>query len=120
MSLYKAKAVYAASDRQYTAAGGEVHVPRVGIYEWSKAERQEIDARVGKARSFGWVLSLCGHKTGAFKHRKPLSFEIGLCSNPYLWPWIRGNDRKNINSSAMAKYGIFAKSPRYDKGAYRG
>jgi len=39
MSLYKPKAVYAASERQYTAAGGEVQVPRGGIYEWRKAER---------------------------------------------------------------------------------
>ena len=39
MSLCKAKAVYAASDRQYTAAGVEVQVPRAGIYKRRKAER---------------------------------------------------------------------------------
>jgi len=33
MSLYKPKAVFAASERQYTAAGGEVQVRRDGIYE---------------------------------------------------------------------------------------
>ena len=33
MSLYKPKAVYAASERQYTAARGEMQVPRGGIYE---------------------------------------------------------------------------------------
>jgi len=38
MSLYKPEAVYAASQRQYTAAGGEVQVPRGGIYQWRKAE----------------------------------------------------------------------------------
>ena len=32
MCLYKPKAVYAASDRHYTAAGGDVQVPRAGIY----------------------------------------------------------------------------------------
>jgi len=32
MSVYKPKAVYAASERQYTAAGGDVQVPRGGIY----------------------------------------------------------------------------------------
>ena len=32
MSLYKTKAMYAASERQYTAAGGEVQVPRGGMY----------------------------------------------------------------------------------------
>jgi len=31
MSLYKPKAVYAANERQYTAAGGEVQVPRGGF-----------------------------------------------------------------------------------------
>ena len=51
MSLYKPKAVYAASERQYTAAGGEVQVPSGGIYEWRKAERQEIDTRIGKANA---------------------------------------------------------------------
>jgi len=42
------KAVYAASEQQYTAAGGDVQLP-TGYY---------------------LPLSLCGHKTGAFKHRK--------------------------------------------------
>jgi len=32
MSLYKPKAVYVASEQQYTAAGGDVQVPRDGIY----------------------------------------------------------------------------------------
>jgi len=49
MSLCKPKAVFAASERHYTAAGGEVQVPRGGIYctndgRWSK----EIDSRTGK------------------------------------------------------------------------
>jgi len=39
-------------------------------------------------RSSAWALSLCGHKTGAFKHRRAVSFQIGLCSDPYLWSWI--------------------------------
>ena len=43
-------------------------------------------------------------KTGAFKHRKAVSFQIGLCS--YLC-----NYRRNINSGAITKDGIFSKSP---------
>ena len=43
ISLYKPKAVYTANERQYTAAGGEVQVPRGGIYKRRKAEFQEID-----------------------------------------------------------------------------
>jgi len=43
--------------RQYTAGGGDVQVPRGGIYlwrgiyGWRKAEPQEIDARIGKANA---------------------------------------------------------------------
>jgi len=39
MTPYKPNAVYAASERQYTAAVGEVQGPRGGIYEWRKVER---------------------------------------------------------------------------------
>jgi len=39
MSIYKLKAVYSASELQYTAAGGEVQIPRGGTYECWKAER---------------------------------------------------------------------------------
>jgi len=31
-SVYKPKAVFPASERQYTSAGGDVQVPRGGIY----------------------------------------------------------------------------------------
>ena len=46
---------------------------------------QEIDTRLGKAHAVLRELSLCGHKTGAVKHHKVVSFQIGLCSDPYLW-----------------------------------
>ena len=35
----------------YTAAGGDVQAPWSGIYVWRKAERQEFDARIGKANA---------------------------------------------------------------------
>jgi len=35
--------------RQYTSIGGDVQVPRGGIYLWRKGELQEIDTRIGKA-----------------------------------------------------------------------
>jgi len=92
------------------------------FYEWQKAERQEIDTRIGKANPVLRELYHSVDKTGAFKHRKAVSFYIGLCSDPYLWlwSWILDYDRKNINSGASTKDGIFAKSTRCDKGAYRG
>ena len=42
MSLYKPKAVYAASERQYTAAGGEVQLPR-GVFTIDERWSEEID-----------------------------------------------------------------------------
>jgi len=39
MSLYKPKALYAASERQYTATGGEVLVLSGDIYEWGDTSR---------------------------------------------------------------------------------
>ena len=114
--------MYAASERQDTAARGEVQVPRGGIYEWRKEERQEIDTRIGKANAVLRELYRSVDKKGASKHRKAVSFYIGFCSDPYLWLWlwIWGYGRKNINSGASTKDGIFAKSPRCDKGVYRG
>ena len=61
-------------------------MPRGGIYEWQKAECHKIDTRIGKLHSSAWALSLCGHTTGAFKHRKAVSFQIDLCSDPYPVP----------------------------------
>jgi len=39
MSLCKPRLVFAASQRQYTAAVGHFQIPRVGIYEWREVER---------------------------------------------------------------------------------
>ena len=39
MPLYKPKVVYAASERQYTAVGGDAQEPRGDICEWRKVER---------------------------------------------------------------------------------
>ena len=86
MSLQKPKAVYAASERQYTAAGKEFQVPRGGTQVMSNGRwSEEIDTRIGKANAVLRELYRCGHETGAFKHRKAVSFYIGLCSDPYLW-----------------------------------
>ena len=51
MSLCKPKAVHAASERQYTAPGGDVQVPRGVSYVWWKVEHQEIDTRIGKGNA---------------------------------------------------------------------
>ena len=39
MSLQKPKAMYAASKRQYTAAGGEGQAPCGGFHEWGRTEQ---------------------------------------------------------------------------------
>ena len=52
ISLYKPKAVYTANERQYTAAGGEVQVRRVGVVFTSDGRRnEEIDTPIGKANA---------------------------------------------------------------------
>jgi len=115
---YVALQVQGSSERQYTAAGGDVQVPRGNIYVW-KAERKEIDTRIGQTNTV-WVSFIAlWPQNGSFKHRKAVSFQIDLCSDPYLWSWILGNDRNNINSGASTKDGIFAKSPRCQRGVPR-
>ena len=59
-----------------------------------------------KLMQFFMNLSLCGHKTGAFKHRKSVCFLIDFCFVPYLWSWILGNDRNNIISGASGRDGV--------------
>jgi len=51
MSLQKTKAVYAASERQYTAAGGEDQVPS-GVFTSDGRRNEETDTRIGKANVF--------------------------------------------------------------------
>jgi len=64
-------------------------------------------------RNLNWLSD-----TGVSKTRPAVSFQFDLCSDPYLWSWILVNGLKNINSGASTTDGIFAKSPRCDKGAY--
>ena len=56
MPLYKPKAVYAASEQHYTAAGADVQVPKGGIYGWLKAEPQDIDTRISNVNTVLWQL----------------------------------------------------------------
>jgi len=85
MSLCKPKPVYAASERHYSAVGGDVQVPKGGIYVWRKLERQEVDTRIGKAKADLRELYRSVHKTAASKHCKAVTFQIDLCSDLYLW-----------------------------------
>jgi len=43
--------VYAASERQYTAAGREVQAPRSGIFASGGRWNEEIDTRIGNANA---------------------------------------------------------------------
>ena len=76
---------------------------------------EEIDARTGKANavlreflyrfSVSVSLSLCGHKTGAFKHRKAVCFQISLCSYPYLLysheSWVMTEKLSQVQAAEM-------------------
>jgi len=107
--------VFAASERQYTATGGEVQVPWSSTIFASDGRRnEEIDKWIGKPNAVLRELYRSVVTKRAFKHRKAVSFQIGLCSDPYFWSWILGNDRRNIISGASGRDGILAKSPRFD------
>jgi len=85
LCLCEPRAVYAASERHYPAVGGDVQVPKGGIYMWWKPEHQEVDTRIGKAKADLRELYRSVHKTAASKHRKAVTFQINVCSDPYLW-----------------------------------
>ena len=72
---------------------------------WEGEARRLLDGLL-KLMQFFMNLLLCGHKTGAFKHRNSVCFLIGFCSDPYLWSWILGNDRNNNISGASGRDGF--------------
>jgi len=74
MLLQKPKPVYTPSKRQRTTEGRKVQVPWGGIHEWPKAEQRYLYTDWLSKHSITWASSLCHHRTGAFKHRKPVSF----------------------------------------------
>jgi len=79
-----------------------------GIHGWRKTEQGDWYTEWKSKRCSAWALLHCGHKTGAFPHRKACSFQINLCSDPHL------NDWNNTISRTIGRYGIFAKSSRCD------
>jgi len=107
--------------RQYTAAGGDVQVPKGGIYVWRKAERLEIDTRIGKVNAVLRELYRSVGTRRELSNTKKLSvFKSIFVPILYLWSWILGNDVKNINSGVSTKVVIFETSPRDGKWAYKG
>jgi len=64
--------VYAASEQQYTAAGGEVEVPIGAVF--TGTEHQEMNTLIGEANAVLRELYQSVDKTGAFKHRKSCQF----------------------------------------------
>ena len=120
MPLYKTKPVHAASERQYTAAAGEVKVPWGVIYEWWKAERQEMDKQIGEANAVLRELYRSVDKTGAFKHCKAVSFIsvfVPILTYGYGHEsWVMTKIiLTQVQAPKIGKDG----SPRCDKGAYR-
>ena len=110
VSLKTPKAVFSASERKYTGAGGDIQVPHLGVVFTSGESRNKgIDTRTGKCKcSSAWALLLRGDETGTFKLRKAFNFKIGLCSDPHLWSWILGDDWKNTVKRTNSRDGILA------------
>ena len=112
MSLQKSKAVYTASERQYTVASEKFKY--LGVVFTSDGRRNwEIDTRIGKANAVLHEL----YRSVVTKRELPNAEKLSVfnrylfrTSDPHLWSWILGNDRKNIIPSASGRDGIFAKS----------
>jgi len=82
------KAVYAASERHYTAAGEDVQVPRAGIYVWLKAEPQEIDARIGKDNAVLRVL----YRSVVTKRELSSTVKLSVFKSIYVLFLTRGHE----------------------------
>jgi len=112
MSLYKPKAVYAASacgKQHYTAAGGDVQVPRGGIYVWRKAEPQEIDTRIGEANEVLREL----YRSVVTKRELSNTVKLSVFKSIFV-PILTYGHESWVGAST--KVGICGKSPRCDKG----
>jgi len=73
MYLQKLQSVRDTSKQQYTAAGRDFQVLE-WYSRWGKMQQGDCSAYQQSKRSSASTLSLCGHKTRAFKHPKAFSF----------------------------------------------
>ena len=90
MPLQKFKQVRAASERQYTAAGGEVKIHRGGIYEWWKVERGDWYTNWWSKWSSARALSLFGHKQELSNTAKSVFVPIlTYCMIRNLRKWLK-------------------------------
>jgi len=74
MFLYTPKAVYAASERQYTLQQVEKFKYLGVVYTSDGRWSVEVDAWIAKANAFLRELYCCGHKTGNIQ--TPQSFQF--------------------------------------------
>jgi len=89
----------------------EVEVPWGGVHEWRKAEQGDWYVEWESKHSSAWALSFCGDKTELLNIAKlSVLKSVCVCTDPYLWSRILGNDWKNTIPSASSRDGIFAKS----------
>jgi len=95
--------VYAASEQYYTAAGGEVQVPRGGIYVTSDGRwSEQIDTRIGKVNA---VLRELYHPV-VTKRELSNTAKLSVFKSVCVPILTYGNDRKNIISGASSKMGF--------------
>ena len=115
MSLHKPKAVYAASERQYTAAGGEIQVPRV-VFTSDGRWGEEVDTRIAEVNAVLRELYRSVVTKRELSNTAKLSvFTVNRsCSDPCLWSCILGNNRNNNIPGSPDRDGIFVKSPWCD------
>jgi len=77
-----------------------------------------MDTQIGEANAVLREFYGSVDKTRAFKHRKAVSFYIGLYSDPYLWLWsgILGYDEKILTQVQAPKMGFLRRVHGVTKG----
>jgi len=74
VSLKMPKAVFSASEREYTAVGGDVHVPIGMVFTSDENRNKGLIHGLVKQRQFCMSLLLRGDDTGAFKESKAFGY----------------------------------------------
>ena len=104
-SLYKPKAVYAASEwnaLQQVETSKYIDVVFTSDGRWS----EEVHGWIAKANAVLHELIALWSQNGSFEKPQICLFLNRFCSVPHLWSWILGNDRNNIISAASGTDGF--------------
>ena len=74
MSLKTPKLVYSARERKYTAASGDVQLPRDGIHEWRKSEQRVLIDGLVKQTQFCVSFIAPWWRNGSYRRTQSFQF----------------------------------------------